>query len=144
MKMIIRLVLVPALLLGMSWSSSAQQKDGLRKLMLEKLDRSKTVLEGIALADFRKITTSAEKLIQLSKTAEWFVHKTPRYELHTNEFRRAAENLIDRAQAKNLDGVTLAYFDLTMACVRCHQYVREVRDARLVVPGAVQLAHAKP
>ena len=144
MKMIIRLVLVPALLLGMSWSGSAQQKDGLRKLMVDKLDRSKTVLEGIALADFRKITTSAEKLIQLSKTAEWFVHKTPRYELHTNEFRRAAENLADRAQAKNLDGVTLAYFDLTMACVRCHQYVREVRDARLAEPGTVHVAHAKP
>ena len=127
------LALALALLAGVEPSSPAQAQNNLNKLMLEKLNSSKTVLEGIALADFRKIETSAEKLIQISKTAEWLVHKTPRYELHSNEFRRAADNLIQKAQAKNLDGVTLAYFDLTMSCVRCHQYVREVRDARL--PG---------
>ncbi|MCS7045465.1 MAG: hypothetical protein NZO58_03820 [Gemmataceae bacterium] len=130
----IRRSLAVGLLLGIGWTSSAQPREGLRKLMVQKLDSSKTVLEGIALADFNKIIKHAEKLIQLSKTAEWFVYKTPRYELHSNEFRRAAESLIAKAQAKNLDGVTLAYFDLTMSCVRCHQYVREVRDARLPVP----------
>src|SRR5579862_1771713 len=98
--------------------------------MMEKLDKSKMLLEGIAMSDFQKIGTSAEGLIQLSKTAEWFVFRTPRYELHSNEFRRAAENIAQKAKDKNLDGVTLAYFDLTMTCVRCHQYVREVRDAR--------------
>jgi len=92
------------------------------------------LLEGIALADFDKINRSAETLIQLSKTADWFVYKTPRYELHSNEFRRAAETILQKAKDKNLDGATLAYFDLTMTCVRCHQYVREVRDARAPLP----------
>lgn len=140
MKTIIRFVLISSLLLSMGWTGSAQQKDALRILMAEKLEKAKTVLEGIAVADFKKIATSAEKLIQLSKTEEWFAHKTARYELHTNEFRRAAENLADKAQNKNLDGVTLAYFDLTMSCVRCHQYVRDVRDARLPPLGKIQLA----
>ena len=116
------------LLLGAPWNSSAQKPAG--NFMIEKLDNSKKLLEGIALSDFDKISTSAERLIQLSKTAEWFVHKTPRYEMHSNEFRRAAETIIQKSKQKNLDGVTLAYFDLTMQCVRCHQYVRDVRDAR--------------
>jgi hypothetical protein len=121
-----------ALVLGIPWICSAQnQPSNLSKLMIEKLNSSKILLEGIALGDFKKIDRSAETLIQLSKTAEWFVYKTPRYELHSNEFRRAAENILLKSKDKNLDGVTLAYFDLTMACVRCHQYVREVRDARL-------------
>ena len=30
-----------------------------------------------------------------------------------------------------MDGTTLAFFEMTMSCVRCHQYVREIRDARL-------------
>lgn len=111
-------------------SSSAQRPRDLSKFMVDKLDNSKKLLEGIALSDFNKISNSAERLIQLSKTAEWFVHKTPRYEVHSNEFRRAAETIIQKSKEKNLDGVTLAYFDLTMQCVRCHQYVREVRDAR--------------
>ena len=97
---------------------------------------SEDVLEGIARGDFKKVGGSAEKLIQLSKTAEWFVFKTPRFELHSNEFRRAAETIVDKAKQKNLDGVTLAYFDLTMSCVRCHQYVRDVRDARGPSPHA--------
>jgi cytochrome c556 len=51
--------------------------------------------------------------------------------MNSNEFRRAAEKIIDKAKAKNIDGVTLAYFEMTMSCVRCHEYVREVRDVSL-------------
>ena len=135
MKKSVQVFLILGLLFGAPWMSSAQRPRDLNNLMTEKLDSSKTLLEGIALADYKKISSSAERLIQLSKTAEWFVYKTPRYELHSNEFRRAAENIVQKASEKNLDGVTLAYFDLTMSCVRCHQHVREVRSARIPVPG---------
>jgi hypothetical protein len=131
------------LLLSLLWIPSgfvvqqrgeAQGKDGLSKLMAKKLKNSQSLLEGLALADFPKITRSAEQLIQLTKTEEWMVHKTPRYEVNSNEFRRAAETVVEKARAKNLDGAALAYFDMTMSCLRCHQYVRELRDARLRPP----------
>ncbi|MCI0681289.1 MAG: hypothetical protein L0Y71_04225, partial [Gemmataceae bacterium] len=93
------------LLVGTPWTSSAQRPGGLAKFMVEKLDNSKKLLEGIALSDFNKISASAERLIQISKTAEWFVLKTPRYEVHSNEFRRAAESIVQKAKEKNLDGV---------------------------------------
>jgi hypothetical protein len=109
----------------------------LQQLMVIKLQSAQKLLEGIALNKFDKIEKEAEELVRISKTAEWLAaHKTPRYEQFSNEFQRSAENIIKKAKAKNLDGVTLAYFDLTMSCVRCHQYVREVRDARL--PGGGQ------
>ena len=101
------------------------------KLMALKLLNSQKLLEGIAIGDFKKITASAEELIVLTKTEEWLMHKTPRYEMHSNEFQRAAETLIRKAKDKNMDGTTLAFFEMTMSCVRCHQYVREIRDARL-------------
>lgn len=110
------------------------------KLMAEKLANSQKLLEGIAMADFNKIERSAEQLIELTKTEEWLMHKAPRYEMHTNEFRRAAETLVRKAKDKNIDGTTLAFFDMTMSCVRCHQHVREVRDARL--PNLVDPAKA--
>src|ERR1043165_281370 len=100
------------------------------KLMAAKLKQSQTLLEGIAVGDFKKITGSAEELLDLTKTEEWMMHKTPRYEMHSNDFRLAAENLIRKAKDKNMDGTTLAFFEMTMSCVRCHQYVREIRDAR--------------
>ena len=109
----------------------AQQPKQLEKLMVAKLKNSQSLLEGLAMSDFAKISRSAQELVQSSKTAEWFVLKTPRYELHSDEFRRAAETVIRKARDKNLDGAALAYFDMTMTCLRCHQYMREVRDARL-------------
>ncbi len=134
MKKNIVILLCCALFLGGSWNGSAQNPANLNKLMMEKLNSSKMLLEGIAMADFNKITRSADSLIQLSKTEEWFVLKTPRFDLHSNEFRRAAETIVQKANDKNLDGVTLAYFELTMGCVRCHRYVREIREARAPLP----------
>lgn len=133
MKKAILVCLFVALVVGCPWPSLARQQRGgdLGKLMQDKLNSSKALFEGIALADYNKISSSADKLIQISKTAEWIVFKTPKYELYTNEFRRAAEAISQKARNKNLDGVALAYFDMTMSCIRCHQYVREIREARL-------------
>jgi cytochrome c556 len=106
----------------------------LRQLMIDKLQTSQKLLEAIAKGDFKQIGQQADRLSEIANQAEWMAYKTPKYELHSNEFRRAAETIARKAKDKNLDGVTLAYFDLTMSCVRCHQYTREVRDAGLRVP----------
>lgn len=116
----------------------------LAQLMRNKLLFAQRLLEGIALSDFTRISQSAEELMQISKSAEWLVYRTPRYEMHSNEFRRAAETIVQKAQAKNIDGVALAYVDLTLSCVRCHTYVREVREARLPLPQLPALASVHP
>jgi len=115
-------------------TSQAVQESKLSKLMADKLRYAQRLLEGIVMRDYPKITTSAEKLIQISNAAEWQAVRTPRYEVHSNEFRRAAEMIIRKAKDKNLDGVALSYVELTLSCVRCHDYVREVRDVRLPGP----------
>ncbi len=135
MRIAIYTLVFGVLVLGVPPLQSQTKQSGTgNKLMVEKLKNAKTLLEGIAVADFNKITRSAEELIQLSKTAEWHVLKTPRYEMFSNEFRRAADVIIQKAKVKNIDGVTLSYFEMVMSCVRCHQYVREVREARLPTP----------
>jgi gamma-glutamylcysteine synthetase len=106
----------------------------LRQLMIDKLQTSQKLLEAIAKGDFKQISQRADRLSEIANQAEWMAFKTQKYELHSNEFRRAAETISRKAQDKNLDGVTLAYMDLTMSCVRCHQYTRDVMDASLSVP----------
>jgi hypothetical protein len=98
--------------------------------MRQKLHHSQKVLEGLATANFPMISRSAEELIQLTKSEEWHVLRTARYQLFSNEFRRTAEDLVAKAESKNLDGAALAYVEMTLSCVRCHRYVREVREAR--------------
>jgi len=128
-------------ILALCWpfggATEGQQTKASAKIMQEKLKKAQKLLEGIALANFKNVIGNAEDLIQLSKTAEWQVHDTPKYEMYSNEFRRAADNVIAKAKQKNIDGVTLAYFEMTMSCVHCHQYVREIRDARLPGGGPV-------
>jgi cytochrome c556 len=125
--------LVPPL----SGDSSVPQKaqDGNSKkvseLMRKKLEHAQKVLEGIAIHDLDKVLNHADALMQLSKEIEWQVIKTPRYEVQSNEFRRAVESLQEKATQKNLDGVALGYVELTLSCVKCHKYVREVRMTRL-------------
>jgi hypothetical protein len=101
-----------------------KKDEGLHELMQRKLTASQKVLEGIALSDFERIGKQADELIDISKRAEWRVVKTPQYELHSNDFRRAAENLGQNARDKNIDGAALAYVDLTLSCVKCHKHIR--------------------
>jgi hypothetical protein len=113
-------------ILAMEWHAEAQ----VSKLMAQKLKSAQAILEGIALADFKKISKNAEELVQLTKKEEWHMIKQPRYEMFSNEFRRANENLIQKAADKNIDAAALAYMELTLTCVRCHQYVRDLRDVK--------------
>jgi hypothetical protein len=96
-------------------------------LMRKKLTHSQKVLEGIALGNFKTIARHAEDLIDISKAAEWKAVSTARYKVYSNDFRRVAETLIEKAKEKNLDGAALAYMELTLSCVKCHKHVREVR-----------------
>jgi len=105
--------------------------DRARKLMHQKLDLSQKVLAGLALDDCEKIARNAAELMVLSKKVEWNVVKTPQYELHSNEFRRSLESLQRHGEKKNLDAAALAYVEMTLTCVRCHKYVREIRMTRL-------------
>lgn len=100
-------------------------------LMRRKLENAQKVLEGLALNDEKMVAKHAEELIQISKEAEWKAIKTAQYETHSNDFRRTAETLVKNAKDKNLDGAALTYVELTLSCLRCHKYVREVRMTRL-------------
>ena len=52
---------------------------------------------------------------------EWKVVPTPRYKELSNEFRAAAEMVVEQAKNKNSDGAALAYLDISMLCFKCHK-----------------------
>jgi hypothetical protein len=60
--------------------------------------------------------------------------------VHSNDFRRSADSIVQAAKAKNLDGAALAYVDMTLTCVRCHKHVRKVRETRLNSSGSTERA----
>ena len=90
-----------------------------------KLQHAHNLLDGIALEDFDQVKKSADAMILLSHESNWNVFQSPEYNEHSADFRRAAGLVVEQAKAKNLDGVTLGYLQMTMSCVRCHRYVRD-------------------
>jgi hypothetical protein len=111
------------------------------ELMKKKLEHAKKMLEGLAVNDFDLIAKSSAELMLISQKAEFVAaQKTREYELQTNDFRRALETVTKKAKDKNLDGATLGYVDMTLACIRCHQTSREVKIGLLPVPAERAIA----
>jgi hypothetical protein len=107
-------------------SSQEKKKREPNPLMVQKLKESQALLEGLTLNDPAKVQAAAEELLRISKAAQFRkAMNTAKYEYYANTFQKAAETAIEKAKAKNIDGATLAYVDMTMTCVRCHQHTRE-------------------
>jgi len=102
-----------------------------KALMHRKLENAQKILEALTLNDLNKASKSAGELIQVSKEIEWVVFKTRDYQLYSDDFRRAAESLVQQAKDKNLEGAKLSYLSMTMTCFHCHAYVRDVGMVRL-------------
>ena len=107
-------------------------------VMALKLKHAERVLEAVALADFDIMAKESQALSLLSQEATFNVLMTAEYAPQSLEFRRAADALTRAAKAKNIDAAALAYMDMTMKCVNCHKYVRDVRMASLPAPGLSQ------
>ena len=93
--------------------------------MKVKLDITREIVGGLAMADFTKIAQGAEELKKLSLESGWNVLTTPDYLQLSAEFRGSTDRLRQAAASKNIDGTTLAYFEVTLNCVRCHKYIRD-------------------
>lgn len=118
-----------ALLRGGDSQEKQQKKESLRDkvkvFMRSKLTNSQNVVEGLAREDWDLIEAGAARMLVMSKATEWSVGETgPQYKQDTLEFVNACKQLITQSKAKNLEGATLAYLQLTMNCVECHKHVR--------------------
>jgi hypothetical protein len=96
-----------------------------RPFMQAKLDHAQSIVEGLALENYDIIRTNAERLSLYSLESAWNVIQAPEYLSMSSEFRGSTQRLQEAAQAKNIDGATLAWFEVCLNCVRCHKYLRQ-------------------
>lgn len=104
--------------------SLEEQEPNLRYIMQRKLDHAHSLLEALITGDFETLEDSAGALGKLSEEAGWFVIMTPEYTERSSAFRRAVAEIELSAKEKNLDRAALGYVDMTLQCVRCHQFLR--------------------
>jgi cytochrome c556 len=125
-----RSVLLTGLLLTIVFTlTGSAQLTRLDELMRQKLEHSQGLLEAVVLADHVTAERLANELIRLSDVSIWSPLQTPEYLHYAADFREAAKVLIAEAGARNIDGVSLAYMEMTLTCVQCHKHVRGARRA---------------
>lgn len=129
MRVLVFVCLAAGIAAFVSTNGGAGSPNQVGGFMRAKLHHSQRLLEGITLEDYELIAKHAQDLSLLSQEANWRVLQTPEYLQHSVEFRRTADALTEAARKKNLDGAALGYVDLTMKCINCHKYVRDVRTA---------------
>lgn len=133
MRKILALTLVVAVLSLTLHADPPSVKDSenpptkLTPLMRMKLDKSKAILEGLALEDYGKIASNARSLRLLSTESGWNVIQTPEYAAQSRDFQRAADLIADAAEKKDIHRAAMGYVAMTVRCVECHTYMREHR-----------------
>jgi hypothetical protein len=102
-----------------------QDKQKVSVWMKAKTEFSRNILAGLTEGDFAKISKNAESLNFSSYLEVLYKADVPGYKQQINLFISANESLIRLAEEKNLLGATLAFNQLTVSCVQCHQLVRD-------------------
>lgn len=100
-----------------------QKEKSSSKLMRKKLAAAQDILEGLTTEDFQMIEQGA-------KEADFQISKDAMYVQHSNEFQNLADKLEKAAKSNSLDKASLHYVNLTMNCIECHRFVRDVLIAQ--------------
>ena len=135
MKTVITL-LIAALLASNALATDSQVKEEMRFKLLY----AQGILEGITTENFPLMLTNAFKMKTFSRRSVWDVRDAPEYRRLTTDFQRNLDSLTRAATQRNVDGATVAYFQLTTSCVTCHKYLRGAEVSSLKLPAVVALA----
>ena len=105
-------------------NQAEQIKAEARQLFMRgKLMNNQKIVEGLSLKNFDLVREGAAGVEALVKGQHWFVLDTPEYRRHSEDMTMAARKLLAAAEDRNIDAAALRYFDLTLTCIDCHQYL---------------------
>jgi hypothetical protein len=106
-------------------SQEPQSQSSKVGIMRMKLEPAKSILEGIAVGDFQSVRKNTEQIRLLTLDEKWMYVQSEKYREHTKNFERSLNLLKRMCDEKDMDGVTLAYMQVTMRCVECHRTLRD-------------------
>jgi hypothetical protein len=119
----------PALALTLLFIPSLQSttQDPVETLMKAKAGYAHRLLDAVVLGQLETVRDQAFRLKAVAETEDWNVMKTPDYVRESEAFIRAADRLQQSAASRSPEAAALAYVEVTLSCVRCHQYINGQR-----------------
>ena len=107
---------------------SADKKDdpdrALKKFMRQKLHASNRILEGLCTEDLEMVSEGSDTLMKMSGEEKWRVSNDIMYRRYSTEFMHAVEELQKEAKDNDMNGTSMAWVNVTMKCLKCHEWVR--------------------
>jgi cytochrome c556 len=116
-----------AVLVAGATRSTWQSDPTKRELMKAKAGYAHRLLDAVVQNDFDAMQDQAFRLKAVTETADWSAVKTPWFVRESDAFVVATDRLYQAAKEKNGTAAALAYVDLTLRCVRCHQTLRQTQ-----------------
>lgn len=110
-----------------SIAAAPSQGPALNTVMHEKLAHAQRLLEAVVTSDWIALETHSRELEGLTGDRRWMVLKYPEYVQHSAAFVRVVQDLHRAAAQRDLEAAPKAYADLTLECVKCHQYLARQR-----------------
>jgi hypothetical protein len=98
------------------------------ELMKRKLELGQQLLASLTTNDLARASKQAKELLEVRKEASWKAVKSEMYDTLSDDFARAAQQIIKAAKDDNREAAKLAYLGMTMACFNCHTYIRDRKD----------------
>ncbi|MDH3719190.1 MAG: SH3 domain-containing protein [Planctomycetota bacterium] len=93
--------------------------------MRTKIKYAEKALSALATSDFEAMRENAERMSAITQLERWARGKDADYQTQLRFFRHANQELSRQASRENLDGATLAFMQVTAACVNCHRHIRD-------------------
>jgi hypothetical protein len=90
-----------------------------------KLELSQRILTALALEDFKSIAENATAMKGLNQIEDFVRTRNKEYTTQLHVFEFATNELVRLAEAKNIDGCSLAFTQMTISCVNCHKQLRK-------------------
>ena len=107
---------------------SADKKDDpespLKKFMRQKLHASNQILEGLCTEDLEMVSEGSDTLMKMSGEEKWRVSNDMMYRRYSTEFINAVDELQKEAKDNDMNGTSMAWVNVTMKCLKCHEWVR--------------------
>ena len=93
--------------------------------MKKKLDYSQNILAGVTSEDFDKIADNARAMKGLGKFEAFVRSRNAAYTRQLQTFEEINDEIIRQADNDNVEGVALAFTQLTINCINCHKVLRQ-------------------
>ena len=93
--------------------------------MEKKLEYSQQALKSLATGDLEDVQLNATRMNLLNRVEGFVRRKNPNYQRQLSLFNHVSADLAKQAKDGNIEGATLAFNQLTVSCVKCHQTLRK-------------------